>query len=69
MVKLKPIYTVKEVAEMMRLSVRQTLRRLKKAGVVKGTGRGKKIDVPLKKLQRLMRDAWDSAVMVARMTT
>jgi len=67
--KLKPIYTVKEVAEMMRLSVRQTLRRLKKAGVVKGTGRGKKIDVPLKKLQRLMRDAWDSAVMVARMTT
>lgn len=67
--KLKPIYTVKEVAEMMRLSVRQTLRRLKKAGVVKGTGRGKKIDVPLKRLQRLMRDAWDSAVMVARMTT
>lgn len=67
--KLKPIYTVKEVAEMMRLSVRQTLRRLKKAGVVKGTGRGRKIDVPLKKLQRLMRDAWDSAVMVARMTT
>jgi hypothetical protein len=50
----------------MRLTVQQTLRRLKKAGIVKGTGRGKKIDVPLKKLQRCMKDEWESAVMVAR---
>lgn len=65
--KIKPIYTVAEVAEMMGLSVQQTLRRLKKAGVVKGTGRGRKIDVPLKKLQNLMKDAWDSAIFVTRM--
>lgn len=65
--KIKPIYTVAEVAEMMGLSVRQTLRRLKKAGVVTSTGRGRKIDVPLTKLQNAMKDAWDSAVLVSRM--
>lgn len=65
--KIKPIYTVAEVAEMMGLSVRQTLRRLKNAGVVTSTGRGRKIDVPLTKLQNIMKDAWDSAVLVSRM--
>ena len=64
--KFKPIYSVAEVAKIMGLSRRQALRRLKKAGVVTETRRGEKIDVPVSKLRRLLKDAWDSAQMVAQ---
>lgn len=63
---IKPILSVTEVAEIFKLTVQQTLRRLKKRGVVKGAGRGKKIDVPLKKLRDCMKDEWESAVLTAR---
>lgn len=63
---VKPILSVAEVAGIFGLTVQQTLRRLKKRGVVRGTGRGKKIDVPLKKLMERMKDEWESAVLAAR---
>lgn len=63
---IKPILSVAEVAKIFGLTVQQTLRRLKKRGVVKGTGRGKKIDVPLKKLRDRMKDEWESAVLTSR---
>lgn len=65
--KLKAVYSVTEVAEMFGLSVHQTLRRLKAAGVVENRGRGKKNDVTLTALQIAFPEHLSSAVLVARL--
>ncbi len=66
---LKPIYSVAEIAALMGLSPQATLRRLKRAGIVEGRGRGAKLDVPLVALQEILPREWSSVGLVQRLAT
>ena len=67
MANVKAVYSVSEVSEMMGLSVWQTLRRLKKAGVVKSRGKGARIDVPLVAFREAFPDLWESILLAQRL--
>jgi hypothetical protein len=66
---LKQIYSVAEIAALMGLSPQATLRRLKRAGIVGGRGRGAKLDVPLVALQEILPREWPSVGLVQRLAT
>lgn len=66
---LKQIYSVAEIAALMGLSPQATLRRLKRAGIVGGRGRGAKLDVPLVALQEILPREWSSVGLEQRLAT
>lgn len=63
MANLKAVYSIRELANLSGLSVQQLHRRLGEAGVIKGRGRGRRIDVPLVAFRGAFPDIWESIVL------